>query len=523
MQRTFDYVVLGAGFGGLAAAACLTRLGFRVAVLEQHYLAGGCGHTFEWGPYHFCADVHYLYQCQSDQTIGRFLRFIGRDVEFNSLDPECIDRVVTPEVDFQIPLGWEKFRARMLATYPDEAAAINIYFDEIQRIHDEVTQLTSEVRWYDRHWTDWLKLPKFLRLYRCQGQTLQDLYDHAGLSLKLQTLLAGQSGDYALPPDQIALLSHAALTYSYSEGAFYPRYHFQNLVDTMVEAIRDRGGEVLLSTPVEHIDVADGKIRSVTSGDTEYLAEKSYLSDLDPKLTVELMHGTALNLSQKERERLTSYDYSTSAFNIYFGLSYGFEPQRYGLGNWNIWYYPNSNLNDAYRRQLEGDLQRPWLFVSCPTMKSDEPGMAPSGDHVLEVATVCPYEPFRVLADTDHKQYLALKHEIYEQLMSSLRDLIPDIDRYIRKKVVGSPTTTERFLGQPVGNIYGARLVPRQVGLHRLGYRTELPNLMLVGATAGYPSVPGVINNGMDVVELLTGISTYKQLPPEPAMPATTG
>lgn len=33
-----DYVILGAGLGGRSAAACLTRQGYRVAVLEKHYL-----------------------------------------------------------------------------------------------------------------------------------------------------------------------------------------------------------------------------------------------------------------------------------------------------------------------------------------------------------------------------------------------------------------------------------------------------------------------------------------------------
>ena len=55
--------------------------------------------------------------------------------------------------------------------------------------------------------------------------------------------------------------------------------------------------------------------------------------------------------------------------------------------------------------------------------------------------------------------------------------------------------------------MYGAKLIPKQIGLNRLGYKTELPNLFLVGATAGYPSVPGVIGNGMDVAEMLTGES----------------
>jgi all-trans-retinol 13,14-reductase len=99
------------------------------------------------------------------------------------------------------------------------------------------------------------------------------------------------------------------------------------------------------------------------------------------------------------------------------------------------------------------------------------------------------------------------KRSVYQDIMTSVRELIPDIDAYARMKVYGTPTTSEYYLGQPQGNIYGAKLIPRQVGLHRLGYTTELSNLFLVGASAGYPSVPGVIGNGMDVVELTTGRS----------------
>lgn len=41
-MESFDYVILGAGLGGLSAAACLTQQGNRVLVLEKHYLPGGC-------------------------------------------------------------------------------------------------------------------------------------------------------------------------------------------------------------------------------------------------------------------------------------------------------------------------------------------------------------------------------------------------------------------------------------------------------------------------------------------------
>lgn len=502
-METFDYAILGAGMGGLAAAACLARQGHRVVVLEKHYLPGGCCHTFDYGNYRFCADVHYISQCQTDGTIGRFLSYIDREVEFNSLDPDCIDRVVTPDLDFRIPLGWENLRSRLLETFPEETPAINTYCDEIDRIHREVRELGREVRWYDLKWTDWLKVPQYWHLFSRRNWTLQDLYDRAGLSLKLQALLAGQSGDYALPPDRIALLCHTALVSDYAEGAYYPRYHFQHFVDTVVDAIESRGGLVLLESPVEHIEVRDSEVQWIRADGQTYEATGGYISDLDPKLTVELMHDEDA-LSFRERERLTDYDYSASAFNIYLGLDSRFDPERYGLGNWNIWYYPSSDLNAQYQQQFEGNLDRPWVFISCPTVKSREPGMAPDGHHVLEIATVCPYESFKDLADRDRNAYKAKKRETYQAVMASVRDIIPDIDAYARLKVCGTPTTSEFYLGQPQGNIYGADLVPRQVGLNRLGYTTELPNLYFVGASAGYPSVPGVIGNAIDVVEQIS-------------------
>lgn len=507
-MESFDYVILGAGLGGLSAAACLTRQGYQVAVLEKHYLPGGCCHTFDYGEYSFCADVHYISQCGSHQTIGQFLNYIERNIQFNSLDPDCIDRVITPEVDFKIPLGWETFRDRLLSTFPEESEPINRYCDEIKQLHQEIHEVVREVHWFERKWSDWLKLPKYWNLFSKRTWTLQDLYNHVGLSPKLQALLAGQSGDYALPPNEIALMTHASLVWDYSEGAYYPKHHFKHLVETIVEAITDGGGVVQYSTPVEHIEVKDGRVQSVTAGGKTYQARKDYISDLDPKLTVQLMHNPEA-ISRQERQRLTGYEYSASAFNIYLGLDCKFDPQRYGIGNWNIWYYPNGDINQGYYQQLEGNLEHPWIFLSCPTMKSNEPGMAPDGNHVLEIATVCPYEPFEKLHQTDPKAYKAKKRDVYKQIMVSVRDLIPDIDAYIRMKIFGTPTTSEYYLGQPQGNIYGAKLVPRQVGLNRLGYCTELPNLFLVGASAGYPSVPGVIGNGMDVVELITRQSVW--------------
>lgn len=503
-MEIFDYVIIGAGLGGLSAAACLTQQGYQVAVLEKHYLPGGCCHTFDEGEYSFCADVHYISQCGEHQTITQFLNYIERDIPFNHLDPNCIDQVITPQANFKIPLGWENLRRRLLSTFPEEASAINSYCNEIQQIRQEMHNLTQEVRWFAQKRSDWLKLPKYWNLFRKQNWTLQDLYNNLGLSPKLQAVLAGQSGGYALPPNEIALLTHTSFVWDYSEGAYYPKYHFKNFVDTIVDTITAGGGVIAYATTVNHIQVSDGSVHSVIADDKIYRATKAYISDIDPKLTVQLIHDREA-LSHKEYQRLTSYEYSASVFNIYLGLDEGFDPQAYGIGNSNIWYYPTGDLNKQYQQQLQGDISRPWIFLSCPTMKSSEPGIVPEGHHILEIATVCPYELFENLHKTNPAAYEVKKRQVYQQIMTSVKDLIPDVDNYIQTKVYGTPTTSEFYLGQPQGNIYGAKLIPKQVGLNRLGYATELPNLFFVGASAGYPGVAGVIGNGMDVVEILTG------------------
>ena len=48
-------VVVGAGIGGLSAAAVLARAGLDVTVLEAHIYAGGCAGTFFHQGYRFDA------------------------------------------------------------------------------------------------------------------------------------------------------------------------------------------------------------------------------------------------------------------------------------------------------------------------------------------------------------------------------------------------------------------------------------------------------------------------------------
>jgi len=46
LDGPYDAIVIGSGIGGLTTAACLSRAGRKVLVLEQHYTAGGYTHSY---------------------------------------------------------------------------------------------------------------------------------------------------------------------------------------------------------------------------------------------------------------------------------------------------------------------------------------------------------------------------------------------------------------------------------------------------------------------------------------------
>jgi monoamine oxidase len=62
-RDTFDVIVVGAGTGGLTAAALLARHGCSVLVLDRHQVAGGNATVFHRPGYAFDVGIHYIGDC----------------------------------------------------------------------------------------------------------------------------------------------------------------------------------------------------------------------------------------------------------------------------------------------------------------------------------------------------------------------------------------------------------------------------------------------------------------------------
>ena len=491
-----DYLVLGSGMAGLTVGALLAQAGHTVRVLEAHEHPGGYAHSFPMGGYRFCAQVHYIFGCEPGGPVRTLLDTLQLDVPMVQLDPDGFDHIVIQGDRFRIPNGFPRFRDRLKARFPQEADAIHAYFDTLIATRDELERLPERPGLFDLLAAP-LRLPHVLHHRKA---TLQEVFDRHGLSRRVQAVIAGQAGDYLLPPDKVSFLLQVALVSGYDKGAWYPLNHYGDLVDGIAGRITGSPGcAIVYEQEVDRIVVDGDRVVAVRTRSGQTWRGRTVVSNIDPARTAALVDPPP-----ERWMRQLSYDYSTSSFTLYLGLK-DIDLRDHGFGSYNVWHYPHDDLNRIYADQVErSDLSDPWLFLATPSLHSDRPGLAPPDHQVLEVATACGWAHFQCLKDRGGHDYTREKMKVRERILDVLQDqYIPNLRAHVAMKVTGSPTTNARFCRAPQGNAYGAELTPPNAGPARVPFETPLRNLFLCNATAGYPSIAGTVRAGQRLFQLL--------------------
>ena len=362
-------VVVGAGVGGLAAAARLGARGFDVTVLERLDGPGGRGYQWRQDGFTFDAGPTIITAPFVFEEVWRLCgREMAQDVELVKLDPFYRIRFDDGET-LDCSGDPAKMRAEIARVAPEDLAGYDRFARDSTRIYD-----FAFARMAHEPFHDFFKMLKMMpRLIQLGGHNSVHAYvahrvksDRMRFALSFHPLFIG--GNPFNTTSFYCLINHLEQGW----GVNYAMGGTGALVRAMAGLVSHVGGRIRYDAEVAEITHEAGRATGVRLASGEALKAEVVVCNADPATTYRrLMPG--LKRRRWTDAKLDRMDYSMSVFVWYFGTKRRWDdvphhtivlgPRYKGL------------LHDIFRaKKLTEDFS---LYLHRPS--ATDPSVAPEG------------------------------------------------------------------------------------------------------------------------------------------------
>lgn len=505
MARQKNILVIGAGIGGLTAAALLLHAGHQVTVLESHIYPGGSAGTFYHQKYLFDAGATLAGGFSTGGPHYRLAETLNLDWPVRPADPAWQvhlpdGRTVTQWSD---PARW---REEWLSAFPATS--------QFWRTQEMLANISWDISsrpfpWPPQQARDLMTLTKALRpsTARALPFLFGKVSDYApnndpmfSAFLDGQLLISAQTTQTKAD----ALYGSAALDLP-RRGVSHVQGGMGSLAKTLVDWIRANGGEVRYRQHVERIVVKDGRAIGVYTKQGLSLKGDTILANLTPWSLVELLGDAAPKKRDQEISRLPA---TWGAFTLYLGLKANNLPDRV-TGHHQV-------IVDATQPLGEGNS----VFISLAD--PEDASRAPLGRRPATLSTHTAVGPWWRLYEKDRQAYEDHREEYTQRMMLAAEKAIPGIRQATELCLPGTPVTFEQFTHRHQGMVGG---FPQTSIWNARGPRTGVAGLWLVGDSI-FPgqSTAGVTLGAMRVAAEVLQTADYQSLNhPVPAISLVAG
>ena len=488
-SRSPTAAVVGSGFGGLALAMRLQASGIQTTVYESRDKPGGRayvyhdqGFTFDAGPT-VITDPSALEElfALSGRTIADYVELLPV-APFYRLCWE--DGTHLDYANDQAELD-----AQIRARSPADVEGYQRFLAYSREVFEEGYRKLGTVPFL--HFRDMVAAgPALLRLHAWRS-----VYDKVASFIqdeKLRQVFSFHSllvGGNPFETSSIYALIHAL---EREWGVWFPRGGTGALVQGMVRCFEDMGGTLRLSTPVERIEVTDGRVTGVTAGG-QFQAFDQVASNADVVHTYERLLGHVPRGASQAR-RLKGKRFSMSLFVVHFGLS---KPQPQ-LRHHTVCFgerYRDLIQEIFHGHEIPTDFSL-YLHAPCAT----DPSLAPPGCSSHYVLAPVPHLGN---ADVDWDiEGPRLRDRIFDYLE---KHYMPGLRESLVTSRMFTPADFHSELNAHLGSAFSLEPVLTQSAWFRPHNRdADIPNLFIVGAgTHPGAGVPGVVGSAKATAALM--------------------
>ena len=492
-------LVIGAGFGGLAAAVRLAAKGWRVTVLEKLDAPGGRayvhhrdGHIFDAGP--TIITVPHLFE-ELWALAGR--RFAD-DVELKRLEPFYRIRF-DDGTHFDYSGEVDRMRAEVRRVSPADAAGYERFMAEadhcfklgFQALGDKAFDSLSDLI---------TASPAILRMrgWRSLHAMVASHLKHPKLrmAMSLQSLLIGGN------PFSVTCIYSLINALERQWGVHWAMGGTGALVNGLVNVLEGLGGTLRPNAEVKRIEVDQGRATGVTLADAcggERIAADIVVSNADTAWTYKHLVAPEHRRHWTDK-RIDNGRYSMSLFVWYFGTDKRFDDVPHHMMVLGPRY--EGLLKDIFKRHVLSDDFS--LYLHRPT--ATDSSMAPPGRDTFYALAPVPH----LASGTNWATHAeAFRQKVQARLEATV---MPGLGQHITTSFVTTPQDFHDRLLSHRGAAFGLEPLLLQSAWFRPHNRSEdVKNLYMVGAST-HPGagVPGVLMSARALQSVLPDVGAVR-------------